>query len=129
MTLEGVSERFATNESRQILLASLTQVIELCAKYFTHYRLVLFGSFIAEKELPGDLDILLWGRLAQPGSRPEAMAALKAVYAVQIKSRISMSDEVEPPTYEALVEEFNKCEKNLQNAVRIDEYVALTTPS
>ena len=56
---------YATNAHRQMLYAELLEYLDKVKQHMSDYSLIVFGSFVSDKETPGDVDLILHGRVRQ----------------------------------------------------------------
>jgi hypothetical protein len=55
--------KYVTNEHRQALYEELLDYLKLVKQYLSPYDLVVFGSFISNRDLPNDVDLILHGHV------------------------------------------------------------------
>ncbi len=63
MNQSAFASRYATNKHRQALYEELLGYLDMVKRYLSLYCLVVFGSFISDKELPNDVDLILHGHV------------------------------------------------------------------
>lgn len=66
MTEEEFVATYCTSARREELFAELKHAMRIVRESMDPVRVVVYGSFVTEKEFPGDIDVLLCGDL-----RPE----------------------------------------------------------
>ncbi|WP_430227679.1 DUF6932 family protein [Paraburkholderia tropica] len=59
MSFDEFKQYFGYNEHRLSLLAELESFLQTVGAQFSSFRVLAFGSFITDKEKPGDFDLLM----------------------------------------------------------------------
>lgn len=118
-------ERFAYNERRRHLCDLLLDELELIRSQCSIVRVLVFGSYITDKEEPRDIDLLL-----------SLIAGKECVYEVWTKGlRLNHPDEVDVHYYktqlyikdgEGLLAHFNANPKNELYGISIHEAAEIT---
>ena len=125
MTLAQFHSAFVYNRRRRRLLVALLDELAGIAERSTKMRVVVFGSFMTDKEMPGDVDALV-------------CAVAKDEFVLELQENgfpRRQPDDVDMFTYlsvrflftpERLVDEFNTNYKNRENQVVLENGICLT---
>ena len=124
-TAGGFRERFAYNERRRYLYDMLLEELELIKSQCSIVRVLVFGSYITDKEEPRDIDLLL-----------SLIADRDCVYEVWTKGlRLDHPDEVDVHYYktqlyikdaEGLLKHFNENPRNELYGISILDAAEIT---
>lgn len=129
-TLPEFKACFGTNEKRRTLLASLDAFLDALQANFRSFRVLAYGSFITEKEEPGDIDVMVYvcstpvdsgfnkvGRLQQLANKDMDVFSLKVC--------MSFDQPTEPHDAAAMVEGFNGLDAHVIKKIRCDRAIEL----
>ncbi len=127
MALDEFREAFAVNERRSYLLGELLDELNVVARQCEKVSVIVFGSYITEKEAPGDIDVLV-----------SLVPKKDHVYAIMTKGLEKKHEKVVDVQFqrgeystksaEQLVDYFNGNPYNFRKGVRIARAVELLVP-
>ena len=132
MTLETLRQEYGTTTERNSLLDSLEDEILYYKENTTILLLVVFGSFIndREKNVPGDIDILVGGLLT-----PEGVNQLNDKFKLPTKNHehidmhgsFGMGEKLNQSvnTAEKIIQKFNSNKKNIEKDISVGEHIVL----
>jgi predicted nucleotidyltransferase len=126
MDLEELKIKYATNEHREQLYTDLMDYLKVLENELEPYMVILFGSYITEKDEPKDIDMLIHGyykkfpdyavRKSVKGEHPIHSHSVNV--SITIGEMILMSAE-------DVVNRFVNSEKNEEIELKIDNHVKL----
>ena len=70
MTLEEFEKRYARNAARQALFEQLSVCVNALASDFETSTVVVHGSYVTDKEIPNDIDLLVSTTGKRDGTSP-----------------------------------------------------------
>lgn len=59
LNIDEFAEQYVTNERRRILFEKLLEELQLIRSQCRRFRVIVFGSFITNKEKPNDIDLMI----------------------------------------------------------------------
>ena len=129
MTIEDFKINYVYNERRLQLFNTLIEVINYYKQHSTEFKFVIFGSFITDKELPCDIDILQDTVLNEKGKELVYLSKKFEFPTIvftdmHFKGKCSM-DKLVYNSPEERVISFNQEEDNILKSIKISNYLAL----
>lgn len=124
VTIHNLRERYAWNDTRSDLLACLERDLEKVAHALVSYRVVIYGSFVSNKDEPRDIDVLLTGNF-KPGEFPPI--SFVSGSHVHWKTYLSEGHSPSLPSAEQMVVSFNSEPANRAKGIEVKEWVELVT--
>lgn len=130
MTLSQFRAKFGTNETRVLLLDDLEIFMASLQSNFRNSRVLVFGSFLSDKDYPGDIDVMAYV-LASPTDsgfnkflqlQPLAPASID-VFTLQLS--MSFGPPQPLPTAEAMISAFNSLEAHVASATSCTSAIEL----
>ena len=115
ITLAQLEEQHATSDLRRELLAKFQEELAEWQGYLADINIWLFGSFLSDKQEPGDIDVLLAGRL-KPGAPLPPKLPRKHKGEVHLLSIIGTGALANK---ERLVQKFNAQEGNVKKGIQV----------
>jgi len=117
VSLDQLEQQFAVNTHRMGLLTKFKDELLDWQAYLTELRIWLFGSYLTDKDQPGDIDVLLAGRL-KPGTPlpPKLPRKYRDDIHVMPELRFGIG---ELASKEQLVQKFNEDEGNMNRGIQI----------
>ncbi len=127
MTLKEFRTTYAINDRRRHLIKELLGELEVIARQCRKFSIIVFGSYISDKDEPGDIDVLI-----------SLLPKKNCVYAL-LKKGLEKEHEKEVDiqfqrgeyytrSAESLVDYFNENPLNLKKGIRIRRAVELLVP-
>lgn len=131
MSFAELSAEYGTNEARVNLLAELEVFLKTLDENFSVYRLLVYGSFLAAKENPSDIDVMAHVCACPSDAGFSNITILRRVAPPHIDVfTLSLSKSYEegrsPPTAHSMVESFNNLDSHLSNGTACHSAVELT---
>jgi hypothetical protein len=115
ITLTQLEEQHATSDRRRVLLVKFKEELAEWRGYLADLNVWLFGSFLTDKQEPGDIDVLLAGRL-KPGAPLPPKLPRKHRDEVHVISNLGTGALA---TKEQLVQKFNEQEGNVEKGIQL----------
>ena len=116
---------FGFNKHRLDLLSCFETEYNIIQEYTSRHRVVVYGSFITNKETPSDIDILLES-VHNGGS--EYPPPFKFERQIQIRQRYPrLNRNYKLPTAKDMVLNFNNHKTNKEKDISIKDYIELTS--
>lgn len=123
--MELLKKNFSFNSHRVGFISELEEYIDFLKSIFEWVDIVIYGSFITEKEVPNDIDIIVFGKPNQNGwdTQFKGSFGLPAHYGkIHIRNELFVSKKLTP---KELVDNFNNQETNKLKGILIDKYIAI----
>ena len=117
ITIQELKQHHSATQRRQELLAAFEEELATWKTEVDSLRLWLFGSFLSDKPEPGDIDVLLTGRLVFGPIPGPPKFTRKHPDKVQVLRLIG----TEPSSKTALIEKFNAQEGNADRGIQLHE--------
>jgi len=126
MKIEVFKDLYVTNTQREKVFSEFTDFLNTVREYLAPYVVLVYGSFITEKEIPNDIDVLLHGFVKDEKVayfKPEIILSKGLVH---VKYEVSAcKQESIIKSNEELIGWFHEGEKNKAKEIKIDDYVQI----
>lgn len=124
--MDEFREAYVFNSHRNRIFLELQDYANTVNEYLSPYLLIVFGSFISEKEKPSDIDILLHGFVITRKFRKFDIRMLLSRNSVHVENDISaLMRESKLMTASELVEWLESSEKNRSRGIKVGKWVQL----
>lgn len=126
MNMDEFRETYVFNSHRNRIFLELQDYANTVSEYLSPHLLIVFGSFISEKEKPNDIDILLHGFVKTKKFRKFDIRMLLSRNSIHVENEISaLMQETNLMTASELVEWFESSEKNRSIGIKVGKWVQL----
>ena len=126
MNMEEFRQTYVVNSHRNKIFLELLDYANVVNQYLFPYLLLVYGSFISEKENPNDIDILLHGFVKTRKIREFDIRALLSQNSVHVTNDISaLMLETKLMTASELVEWFESGDENKAKGIKVGEWVQI----
>jgi len=126
MNKDEFKEAYVYNSCRNRIFLDFLDYANTVNEYLSPYLIIVFGSFISEKEKPNDIDILLHGFVKTRKLREFDIRTLLTKKPVHVKNEISaLMQELKLMTPSELIEWFESSEKNKAKGIKVGEWVQI----
>lgn len=127
MTLGEFEKAFARNGRRRYLLGEMIDELEVIARQCEKFSVIVFGSYISGKALPGDIDVLV----SLVPRRECVYSIMKCGLEKEHEKDVDIQfqrAEYFTKSAERLVDYFNENPYNFRKGIRITDAVELLLP-
>ncbi len=124
--MEEFRKTYAVNSHRNRIFLEFLDYANAVNEYLSPYLLLVYGSFISEKENPNDIDILLHGFVKTRKLRKFDIRMLLSKNSIHVTNDISaLMQETKLMTARELVEWFESGEENKAKGIKVGEWVQI----
>lgn len=127
MTIPEFKEKHVSNERREELFASFSDEIAYMKDFLEEIKIAVFGSFITEKDLPNDIDIIVMGTFNDTGYQMQTEHFPRLIPTkngnIHRKSKF-YTGKIEKSIAE-LVDDFNEDTNNKKEGIFISEFIEI----
>ncbi len=126
MNIDKFKDSYITSLQREKIYSEFEDYLKTVKEYLSPYVLLVYGSFITEKEYPNDIDVLLHGFVKDEKVATFKIDMVRSRGLVHVKSEVSMlKKETIIKSSEELIEWFQEGEKNKAKGIKVGEYVQI----
>ena len=130
LTLAQFRTQFGTTPERQRLLDELDSFLAQLQFNFKMYRVLAYGSFLSQKPVPGDIDVMVSvsSALSDPGfnkfKKLQELATEEVdVFTLNLKNSFGIADPV--PDADSMVSAFNSRKAHLAKGIQCQDAIEL----
>ena len=128
MEIQKFKSEFVFNTHRQEMYANFEEYLEYLKSIFEFVTIIVFGSFITEKEQPNDIDILVFGNPNKKGwNEIDERLKINRGLSLDTKEFINTKFEIilSPIDADCMINQFNNQENNKQKGIEIKNYIEI----
>lgn len=130
MNIQDFEQSFGTSETRRNFLQELKELIKIIEEGFTNYKIIVYGSFITDKETPSDIDVIVeaCAGIGDKGIGNNSTFRKVAppnvhVFTARMNRQAGPAQAASPAI--DLVDKFNKTERNIKNGITCREAIEI----
>jgi hypothetical protein len=131
LTFAQFRNQFGATPERERLLDEFDKFLGQLRINFANYRVLVYGSFLSQKLVPGDLDVMVSvsSTLTDPGFNrfiklQELATEEVDVFTLNLKSNFDLAEPV--PNAESMVLAFNTREAHVAKGIQCKEAIEIT---
>jgi hypothetical protein len=126
MNRDEFKELYVNNTQRQKIYSEFEDYLNTVKEYLFPYVLLVYGSFITEKEIPNDMDVLLHGFVKNEKVASFNINMMKSKGLIHVKLEVSaLKQETVTKSNEELIKWFEEGKKNKTKAIKVGKYVQI----
>ena len=126
MNIDDFKQTYVVSHHREEIFSEFLVYASTVNEYLSPFILLVYGSFISEKDYPKDIDILLHGFVKEEKFVGFNIDMVRSRERVHVKSEISaLMQETKLKSESELIEWFENTENNKTKGIKVDEYVQI----
>jgi predicted nucleotidyltransferase len=127
LSIQEFKNEYSFNEYRETMISSFEDYLDYLKSIFKNFKVVIFGSFITEKEDPNDIDILVFGSLNNKGKSDILSQGGKLKKYDYIHSKFQTTNDVIETNQ--MICKFNNEPTNVESGISIKNYIEINIPA